>query len=125
MSPAATAVALGLIGRHDLDPLLGRGRDPGAHGFGERRVVGDPSVETGQQAAEQDRADEGRSERGAEILRGALESTGLVGLLGWRRRHDHVAQLGHHQTGAHAEQRERELEPRVVQLDVDRANEYE
>ena len=41
-------------------------------------------------------------------------------LLGIDRRHDHVAELGQQQPGPDAEQRERDREPGLVQLDVDR-----
>jgi hypothetical protein len=42
-----------------------------------------------------------------------------------RRGHDHVAELRHQQTGADSEQREGDLEARLVQFDVDRADEDE
>ena len=99
-----------LLGRDDFDSLLRRALELGAHGLRERRVLGNAGRKACEQAGEKDRADECGSKRGAEILRRSLETACLIRLVGWSRRHDHVAELGHQEAGADPEQRERELE---------------
>ena len=85
-------------------------RDRLRHG----RVLLDARDEAARERGDQDRADQRGAERGAEVLRGALEAARLVGLGRIDRRHDHVAELREQQPGAHAEDRERDRELRLV-----------
>ena len=119
--PASTRRLLDVVDRDDRDALLVRprrrcrGPAAGTAGFCSTRV----DEATGQRR-DQHRADQRRAQRGAEVLRGPLQAARLVGLGRVDRRHDHVAQLGQQQPGADAEQRQRDRELGLVELDVDR-----
>ena len=55
------------------------------------------SIDVARERREQHGADQRGAERRAEVLRGALQAAGLVGLRRLDRRHDHVAELREHQ----------------------------
>ena len=85
----------------------------------------DAFAEACRECRDQYRSDDRRTERGPEVLRGALKSAGLAGLGGRDGGHDHVPELRCEQPCTGADEAECDLEAGVVEGHVERPEHHE